>query len=280
MPPRPLRMGDRAPDHPDPRRDQARRRPVRLRPEQGPPGGASRRSPRCRRPPTWAPRTGRRRSGTRWPGCAAASPSSSPCPTATRWSSSNGGTTAFWEVADVRADPRPGAVRRASASSAPSSPRRSRTRRSWASRPCARPSPAAPPAFLVAEAGVDAYATPHNETSTGVAVPVRRVAGADEGALLLVDATSGGRRPRRRRRARPTSTTSPRRRCFGSDGGLWLALMSPAALDRADRDQGVRPLHPGVPRPGHRDRAARGWSRPTTPRRWPPSSWPPSRSTG
>ena len=43
----------------------------------------------------------------------------------------------------------------------------------------------------VAEAGVDVYAFTHNETSTGVAMPVERVAGADEGALVLVDATSG-----------------------------------------------------------------------------------------
>ena len=42
-----------------------------------------------------------------------------------------------------------------------------------------------------AEAGVDVYAWAHNETSTGVMAPVRRVEGADEGALLLVDATSG-----------------------------------------------------------------------------------------
>lgn len=43
----------------------------------------------------------------------------------------------------------------------------------------------------VAEAGVDVYAYTHNETSTGVAAPVKRVAGADAGSLVLVDATSG-----------------------------------------------------------------------------------------
>jgi len=42
-----------------------------------------------------------------------------------------------------------------------------------------------------AEVGVDVYAWPHNETSTGVMAPVRRVAGADDDALVLVDATSG-----------------------------------------------------------------------------------------
>ena len=42
-----------------------------------------------------------------------------------------------------------------------------------------------------AEAGVDTYALTHNETSTGVAMPIRRVPGADPGALVVVDATSG-----------------------------------------------------------------------------------------
>ena len=42
-----------------------------------------------------------------------------------------------------------------------------------------------------AEAGVDVYGFTHNETSTGVAMPIKRVAGADQGALVLVDATSG-----------------------------------------------------------------------------------------
>ncbi|MCQ8210325.1 aminotransferase class V-fold PLP-dependent enzyme, partial [Cutibacterium acnes subsp. acnes] len=41
-----------------------------------------------------------------------------------------------------------------------------------------------------AEAGVDVYAWPQNETSTGVAAPVRRVDGADQDALVLIDATS------------------------------------------------------------------------------------------
>jgi phosphoserine aminotransferase len=83
-----------------------------------------------------------------------------------------------------------------------------------------------------AEAGVDSYALTHNETSTGVAMPVRRVAGADEGALVLVDATSGAGGL-----AVDVSETDvyyfAPQKCFGSDGGLWIALMSPAALERA-----------------------------------------------
>jgi phosphoserine aminotransferase len=86
----------------------------------------------------------------------------------------------------------------------------------------------------VAEQGVDLYALTHNETSTGVMMPIRRVAGADAGALVAVDATSGAG-------GLPVSADefdvyyfSPQK-CFASDGGLWLALMSPAALERVAR---------------------------------------------
>ena len=85
---------------------------------------------------------------------------------------------------------------------------------------------------FVAEAGVDSYATPHNETSTGVAITPARPIGADDGALLLVDATSAaGGLPI------DISTTdayyfSPQK-CFASDGGIWFAVMSPAAIARA-----------------------------------------------
>jgi phosphoserine aminotransferase len=83
-----------------------------------------------------------------------------------------------------------------------------------------------------AEAGVDAYAWAHNETSTAVMAPVRRVDGADDGALVLVDATSGAG-------GLPVDITQvdayyfAPQKCFASDGGLWVAVMSPAALDRA-----------------------------------------------
>ncbi|MFF7155519.1 phosphoserine transaminase [Streptomyces sp. NPDC008079] len=84
----------------------------------------------------------------------------------------------------------------------------------------------------VAEAGVDVYAFTHNETSTGVAAPLRRVAGADDGALVLVDATSGAG-------GLPVDITetdvyyfAPQKN-FAADGGLWVAAFSPAALERA-----------------------------------------------
>jgi phosphoserine aminotransferase len=84
---------------------------------------------------------------------------------------------------------------------------------------------------LVADATVDAYAYPHNETSTGVMTEVRRP--GDDG-LVLVDATSGaGGLP-----VEPTYFDvyyfAPQK-CFAGDGGLWLALCSPAAIERIER---------------------------------------------
>ena len=71
----------------------------------------------------------------------------------------------------------------------------------------------------------------HNETSTGVMVPVRRP------GRCRRRARPGRRHLRRRRpaastRPRPTPTTSRPQKGFGSDGGLWLALLSPAAMER------------------------------------------------
>jgi phosphoserine aminotransferase len=81
------------------------------------------------------------------------------------------------------------------------------------------------------EAGVDTYAWPHNETSTGVMLPVRRPAGADDAALVLVDATSGaGGLPVDVAEA-DVYYFAPQKN-FGSDGGLWIGLFSPAALER------------------------------------------------
>ncbi len=85
-----------------------------------------------------------------------------------------------------------------------------------------------------AEPGTDLYALTHNETSTGVMMPVRRPEGADPGSLVAVDATSGaGGLP-----VDPAQFDvyyfSPQK-SFASDGGLWLALVSPAALERIAR---------------------------------------------
>ena len=83
----------------------------------------------------------------------------------------------------------------------------------------------------VADEGVDLYAFTHNETSTGVMMPIERPAGAT--GLVAVDATSGaGGLP-----VDPTQFDcyyfAPQK-SFGSDGGLWLALCSPAAIERIE----------------------------------------------
>ena len=78
---------------------------------------------------------------------------------------------------------------------------------------------------------VDVYAWAHNETSTGVAVPVVRPAGATEDQLVLIDATSGaGGLPVDIAQA-DVYYFAPQK-VFASDGGLWIAVASPAALDR------------------------------------------------
>jgi phosphoserine aminotransferase len=83
-----------------------------------------------------------------------------------------------------------------------------------------------------AEAGVDVYAWAHNETSTGVMAPVHRVRGADDDALVVVDATSGaGGLPVDL--AEVDAYYFAPQKSFASDGGLWFAVLSPAALERA-----------------------------------------------
>jgi phosphoserine aminotransferase len=144
---------------------------------------------------------------------------------------SNGGSTAFWDAATF------GLIREKSqhlsfgefgakfAKAAKAAP--------FLAEPTVRSSdPGDAPAFA-AEPGVDVYASPHNETSTGVAVPVRRVPGADDGALTVWDATSGAA-------GLPVDVAEADvyyfapQKSFGSDGGLWVALMSPAALARIE----------------------------------------------
>lgn len=77
---------------------------------------------------------------------------------------------------------------------------------------------------------VDLIGWAHNETSTGVAVPVQRPAGS-ENALVAIDATSGAG-------GLPVDIADTDvyyfapQKCFASDGGLWIAIMSPAALER------------------------------------------------
>ncbi len=83
------------------------------------------------------------------------------------------------------------------------------------------------------EAGVDLYALTHNETSTGVSMPIIRPKGSD-GALVLVDATSAAGGLLVSPKEFDTYYFAPQK-SFASDGGVWLALMSPAAIERAER---------------------------------------------
>ncbi len=96
----------------------------------------------------------------------------------------------------------------------------------------AEPGDAPDPAAPVDHPEFDVIAWAHNETSTGVMVPVVRPATAD-GALVLIDATSGaGGLPVDIDQA-DVYYFAPQKG-FASDGGLWLAAMSPAALERLD----------------------------------------------
>ncbi|MEU9960714.1 phosphoserine transaminase [Streptomyces sp. NPDC050982] len=86
----------------------------------------------------------------------------------------------------------------------------------------------------VAQSGVDVYALTHNETSTGVAAPVKRVASADEGSLVVVDATSGAGGLPVDIAETDVYYFAPQK-SFAADGGLWIGIFSPAAIERAER---------------------------------------------
>ncbi|WP_033215250.1 phosphoserine transaminase [Kitasatospora phosalacinea] len=142
----------------------------------------------------------------------------------------NGGSTAFWDIAAF------GLVREKSqhldfgefsskfASSVKAAP--------WLAEPTViKTAPGTHP-LPVAEAGVDVYGLTHNETSTGVAMPIRRPEGADAGSLVLVDATSGAGGLPVDIRETDVYYFAPQK-SFASEGGLWLATFSPAALERA-----------------------------------------------
>src|SRR5499425_1233336 len=142
----------------------------------------------------------------------------------------NGGTTAFWEVAAF------GLARERSshAQFGEFSAKFAQVTRAapWLAEPTVIESPPGSHPQPRAAAGVDTYALTHNETSTGVAMPIRRVPDADEGALVIVDATSGAGGLPVDIGETDVYYFAPQK-CFGSDGGLWIALMSPAALARA-----------------------------------------------
>ena len=98
------------------------------------------------------------------------------------------------------------------------------------------------PSFLFADPGthplpvadpeVDAYCLTHNETSTGVAMPLQRPEGAE--GLVLVDATSAAGGLRVDVEEVDVYYFAPQK-CLASDGGLWLAAVSPAGIERIER---------------------------------------------
>jgi phosphoserine aminotransferase len=142
----------------------------------------------------------------------------------------NGGSTAFWDAAAF------GLVERraenlsfgefgskfAKANAAP-----------WLEAPHVITAPGGQRAALEIVEGVDLYAYPHNETSTGVMAPVVRAAG-DAGALTVVDATSAAGGALIDPSQADVYYFAPQKN-FASDGGLWFALFSPAAIERVER---------------------------------------------
>ncbi|GAB6986938.1 phosphoserine transaminase [Nocardioides pyridinolyticus] len=142
----------------------------------------------------------------------------------------NGGATAFWDVATY------GLISQKSqhlsfgefsskfAAAATAAP--------WLDAPSVIASEPGSAPVAVAEDGVDVYAWAHNETSTAVMAPVVRPTGASSDSLVLIDATSGAG-------GLPVDVAETDvyyfapQKCFASDGGLWIALFSPAALSRA-----------------------------------------------
>jgi len=144
----------------------------------------------------------------------------------------NGGTTAFWEIAafglvDQKAQHLSfGEFSSKFAKVTAAAP--------WLEAPTIIESPPGTHPLPGAEDGIDIYALTHNETSTGVAMPVGRVPDADPDALVIVDATSGAGGLPVRAGEVDVYYFAPQK-SFGSDGGLWLALMSPGALDRAGK---------------------------------------------
>jgi phosphoserine aminotransferase len=141
----------------------------------------------------------------------------------------NGGSSAFWEMATfglIREHSQHLSFGEFSAKFAALA-----GRAPWLSEPSVLESPPGTHPVPEADPRADSYALTHNETSTGVAMPVRRVPGADPGALLLVDATSAAAGLPVRADEFDAYYFAPQKG-LGSDGGLWLALMSPAAVER------------------------------------------------
>jgi phosphoserine aminotransferase len=152
----------------------------------------------------------------------------------------NGGTTAFWDAATA------GIVRERGLHLSYgefSSKFASATKRApFLADPIvvtAEPGDAPDPA-AAAQSGADVITWAHNETSTGVMVPVSRPAGLDDGALVMIDATSGAAGLPVNIADADVYYFAPQKG-FASDGGLWLAICSPSALERIAQIEADRP---------------------------------------
>ncbi len=157
--------------------------PSKIRPEQ------LSRAGRVGVPSTWAPRTARPRSARWSSGPATGLAELFAVPDGYQVVLGNGGTTAFWEIAAF------GLIQQKSQHLAfgEFSAKFSKVAQAapWLDDPTVIASPPGSHPVPRGETGVDTYALTHNETSTGVAMPVRRVRETDPGALVIVDATSG-----------------------------------------------------------------------------------------
>ena len=144
----------------------------------------------------------------------------------------NGGTTVFWDVAtfgliEARSQHLVfGEFSSKFASAAASAPH--------LGDPEIIESPAGTHPEAVPSEGVDLYALTHNETSTGVTMALGRPQGTADAALVAVDATSAAGGIRFDPDQVDVYFFAPQK-CLASDGGLWLAACSPAALDRIGR---------------------------------------------
>ncbi|HYL53074.1 MAG TPA: phosphoserine transaminase [Acidimicrobiia bacterium] len=142
----------------------------------------------------------------------------------------NGGTTAFWDAAAF------GLIERRSShvviGEFSSKFAAVTARAPHLDEPQVRETPPGEAPVPIDDVEGDVYAYPHNETSTGVMVPLHRPPGSD--ALVLVDATSAAGGLRANAAGFDVYYFAPQK-CFASDGGLWLALCSPAALSRIER---------------------------------------------
>ena len=143
----------------------------------------------------------------------------------------NGGSTAFWDaaafsIADRKAQNLVHGEFGAKFATALTNP--------WLEKPTVINGTPGSRLALEAEAGVDLYAYAQNETSTGVVTPVERIAGVDSGALFFTDATSAAGGIDFDATQTDVYYFAPQKN-FASDGGLWFALMSPAAIERTER---------------------------------------------